>query len=556
MRTIIINILFSLQCMIVSGALFHHSAAAQSIPAIEKLTLFADRSYYIVGEQLLFSVIKATSGSDLDSLSKTVMVEIVSPDGIQRASGKYLFEGSMSTAALRIPDELLTGRYYIRAYTKYMRNVGPEAYAYFPIWIVNPTSNDIQAAEENESSTQTTAGIDTSMQYFDIVTDKFRYNERQMASLTLNPNSATQKVEHLSISVVPLMSFEAIGLTDPIDNNPPERITYLPETRGLSISGSVMTKKTEVIDRSSIVNLSIIGSGHDFMANKTDANGRFQFSLPDYTGKRDLFLCPENNENEELKILVDNDFCSLPLNLPATLIELSAAQQSMLLSMARNKQVQEIAPVFHHMKQADKKAFTEAFYGKPIQIIQLDEYVELPSLEEYFNELPTLVKVRRKQGKKYFKVQDKDSETLVFDPLVLVDWVAIDKPEKILALSPKNIDRIEVVNEPYIKGDMLYGGIVHIISKDGYFANIDLPSTGLFIDYQFLTPISQLSAPTEAHLPDARNTLYWNPSVEVSEKPVTFRFQTADSPGKYQVVLQGITKDRKRFVQTITFEVK
>ena len=531
-------------------------ASAQSFLPVEKLALFADRSYYIVGEKISFSVSKIATDIRTDSLSQVVLAEIISPEGTQRASGKYLFQGHTATGTLLIPEEVLTGRYYLRTYTKYMRNKGPQAYAYVPIWIINPKSAELLSIDKQSDSTLRLENMDSTRQYFKVSTDRIMYGIKQTVKVKLESKSNIDNLEQLCISVVPEPSFEAFHFTFPQDEKPLTTIAYLPETRGLSISGTVESNNKEQEDGATIINLSIIGPGHDFMANLTDANGRFQFSLPNYTGKRDLFLCPENKENQELKILVDNDFCSLPVSLPTAEFTLSESRKNMLLEMARNKQVQHIFTVYQTDTTENSTVYPEAFYGKPRQIIQLDEYVELPTLEEYFNELPTLVKVRKKQGKKYFKVLGDDAETMVFDPLVLIDWVAIDKPEKILALSPKNIDRIEVVNEPYIKGDMLYGGIVHIVSKDGYFANIDLPSTGLFIDYQFLTKESQLPSTTQTKLPDARNTLYWNPLVVVSGKTQTFQFQTADSPGRYQIVIQGMTKDLKRFAQTFSIEVK
>ena len=39
---------------------------------------------------------------------------------------------------IRIPRGLVTGRYYIRAYTNYMKNFGCEGFAYTPVTVINP----------------------------------------------------------------------------------------------------------------------------------------------------------------------------------------------------------------------------------------------------------------------------------------------------------------------------------------------------------------------------------------------------------------------------------
>ena len=73
----------------------------------------------------------------------------------------------------------------------------------------------------------------------------------------------------------------------------------------------------------------------------------------------------------------------------------------------------------------------------------------------------------------------------IYDPLVMIDWVAVSDNESILGTPTQSISRIELVNAPYIKGDMIYGGIISIISKKGDFAGIDLPRNGIFINYKF-----------------------------------------------------------------------
>ena len=185
----------------------------------------------------------------------------------------------------------------------------------------------------------------------------------------------------------------------------------------------------------------------------------------------------------------------------------------------------------------------QAFYGKPNEILYLDNYVQMPSLEDYFTELLNLAKVRIRQGKKYFKVLGPQTGLTDLDPLTLVDLVAIDNPAMVLAISPLNISRIEVVNQLYVKGDQTYGGIINIISRHGDFAGIDLPSSGVFLKYGFLADSIYFPGilNQKKHIPDTRNTLYWESKLEISKSSTTkISFATSDTPGKYLVILNGI----------------
>ena len=229
----------------------------------------------------------------------------------------------------------------------------------------------------------------------------------------------------------------------------------------------------------------------------------------------------------------------------------------MALKMALNEQINSNFQSSVLSDSLNKKSDRTVFYDKPTHIIYLDKYIQLPTLEECFNELPGLARVKQRKGEKYFYMLGSMDLTM-YDPLVLVDWVAVDEPSKILAVSPQNISRIEFVNEQYVKGGQTYGGIISIISKKGDFAGIDLPSTGIFIKYNFLSE-NQCQEMVPVNLPgnpDARNTLLWKPGISVQNgKSEKFVFTAPDTPGKYAVVLEGVTKSGESVSVTGVFEV-
>jgi len=297
----------------------------------------------------------------------------------------------------------------------------------------------------------------------------------------------------------------------------------------------------------------------DFMAMQTDSAGRFFFPLPAYTGYRDLFICTEKAAGPEIKILVDNDFCRSPVLLPSGKFDLSAQEREAAYRMAVNRQ---LGSYFHTDTVAQaipEPGDGRAFYGIPDDILYIDDYIELPTLEEYFNGLPTLVRVRKSKGEKYFKVLGTQAGLNNFEPLVLVDLVAVDDPAKILAVSPLNISRIEVVNQLYMKGDETFGGIISIISRHGDFAGIDLPESGIFINYGFLAGNSNAfsSVSPKGNYPDTRNTLYWDPDLRLNQnRSAGVSLTVSDLTERYLIVLKGISDEGERIVQTFPMEIR
>ena len=110
----------------------------------------------------------------------------------------------------------------------------------------------------------------------------------------------------------------------------------------------------------------------------------------------------------------------------------------------------------------------------------------------------------------------------------------------------------------YAKGDETFGGIINIISRHGDFAGIDLPSSGIFIRYAFLAEESQprASSSLPPSFPDTRNTLFWDPELELSgEGHAEVSFAVSDTPGRYIIVLSSVNLKGEVSRQTIPFEV-
>jgi hypothetical protein len=542
--------------LIVAVSPIAYGQPAFVLPEIESVHLSAARSLYISGENVQFSAYLTLEDHN-QWLSRILYVEIITSEGKSISSGKYPVQNSASYGTLRIPEDIVSGVYYLRAYTKYMRNAGPESYAYLAIKIVNPRNEEVMNGNGAEKFIlEPTANTDP---FISIGIEKDTFSLRREVRVTLAATTAlASEIKVLSISVVPSIASDEYRLPDYQGSRKVDSLLFYPETRGLSMTGELKDISNGKPVPGSRVNISIIGKGRDFMVQETDISGRFFFSLPAYTGTRDVFLCSGNTDSINARVLVDNDFCTMPVRLPGPVFGLSSEERSMAFNMALNCQISKGFSVDSIGQKEIAGAEERAFYGKPNDILRMDDYVQLPTLEEYFNELPGMVKIRKKNGKKYFKVIGKQQEMNFFDPLVMIDWVAVEDPQKILAAAPVNIARIEMINEPYVKGNIIYGGIVSIISKRGDFAGIDLPSSGIFIRFPFLSDldITDNQPSSLPNIPDTRNTAYWQPDLVLKAgEPYRYSFITSDTPGKYAIILKGLTSEGLPFRQVREFTV-
>ncbi len=548
--------------LIVCALFVANAQEGKLLQSEEKVVLFTDRSIYIVGEQIYFSADLLNSDSlNGKSASQIIYCELITPDGSKITGGKFLVYQYSATGSLDIPADLLTGTYYIRAYTKLMRNYGPESFGYNQIRIVNPGRPELAATTVGQKTPDHPARVDTLIIHdksLSVVTNSAHYSSRDTVNISVWVDADGKlKVRNLCLSVVPEAAKSSLAIIPETLGTHQNSNIYYTENHGLSLIGKLNFGASETPIKGKKVNLSIMGEGRDFISVRTDSSGRFFFALPSYYGSRDLFLCSEKLPSKDVKIWVDNDFCTTPYPLPAPTFILSDPERNAVYNMATNVQIQSQYASNAKPDSIVNRKEEQTFYGKPTSIIYLDQYIQLPTLEDYFNELPSQVKVRKHKGEPYFYVIGSRNVSF-YDPLVLIDWVAVDEPSKILAIAPQNVSRIEIVNETYIKGNQTYGGIISIIFQKGDFAGIDLPSTGIFINYRFLSEnrLPETQNPNKANSPDTRNTLLWQPEVVLKgDKKAGYSVLAPDTPGRYIVFLEGISADGEILSKTCTFEV-
>ncbi|WP_375444599.1 hypothetical protein [uncultured Fibrella sp.] len=104
----------------------------------EKLFVHTDRSFYIAGERLWFSLfcVDGTFHRPLD-VSKIAYLELLDKDQKAVVQTKVALDSSRGAGSIYLPTALLSGNYVVRAYTKWMKATGRDYLFEKPITIVN-----------------------------------------------------------------------------------------------------------------------------------------------------------------------------------------------------------------------------------------------------------------------------------------------------------------------------------------------------------------------------------------------------------------------------------
>ncbi len=492
---------------------------------LEKVHLFTDRTLYISGESLYFEAVLENAHDQ----SKTLYIELILPDGTSLLSEKQLIAQKRSSGQLQIPEDILSGVYYIKAYTKYMRNYGAKSFFYLPIKIVNPYSSEFLSGND--------APLFDSIKSNTFLAIDKKTNNSDAFHIVLDPKEWAA-FEEVFISVVPAYSFQQAHIITPKYSTTLNQ--FFPETRGLSLSGILVDSMSNQPLAFKDITLSIIDQ-KNFIPRLTDAKGRFYFALPDLTGNHDLFISTKKEDNVHPKILVDKDYDSERISLPNPTFRLSENERKTALDLAQSLQITQNYYTHNTINQLD--TFLIPFYGKANNVLHLDKYIALETLEEYFTELPGLISIKSQKKRKYFNISSPLRDMSIYNPLVLMDMVAVEDYDRILAVSPYGIEKVDIVPQPYVYGNFIYGGIISLRSRKGDFGGISLPKTGLFFNYDFYqakTELKKLNTINET--PDSRNTLFSKMRVVDQEEPLELEFKKGSSNKKYWLIVQGINK--------------
>lgn len=121
----------------------------------EKAYLHFDRPYYAAGETIWFKVYLTAGAFHIPStLSRTIYVELISPDGKLIIKQKLLSINGSAAGTITLPDSLSSGKFLIRSYTNWMKNSGEDYLFHRHIRIWN-----------DEAQTSTTVVADNTLDF-------------------------------------------------------------------------------------------------------------------------------------------------------------------------------------------------------------------------------------------------------------------------------------------------------------------------------------------------------------------------------------------------------
>lgn len=540
----------------------------------ENIVLNTDRDIYFAGEELLFSAEYFINQSRTNTLiSNVIYVELINcAEKNPVVQEKYEIIDFNSNGAIKIPKDIPSGNYVLRAYTQYQRNFGMFSFAYHFIIILNAENNTnaftIGATAESDLLVKQVNGDNISKTIPKTETTDIQIETDKNRFVTRDNVTAHISVKNNSITDLPVVSVAVIKfgtklenqnyihkdfLVEQMNNVQTPSMKYIPEIRSLTISGILLSKETQQPVSDKNIFLSVPFNYPQLHVSKSKENGSFIFTLNNIQGINDIFLCPENAEDDNYEILISNPFESEIPNFG----EIPAFVDSSAIELINEMYVNaQISQKFHSKPeekslQRERKSTFNIDNGKSTTL--LSDFVTLKNMEELFTEIVPTAKYRKNREQYSFAIFDSKGNIISENPLILLDKIPVFDAVKIMELDISLIEKVEVINRNYILGENTFNGVIMLTTKTKNFAGIEFPKSSVFIEYPTIQKSDDIdfsagkNLPKDKRIPDFRTTLYWNPNVKMLQNGNEITFQTSDSKGIYDIIIKGFSTDGKPF---------
>lgn len=558
--------------------------------------LHLDRNICLAGETVWFKAWCFLNGELKRELSKVLYVEIFDETGKAIVQKKYLLEGNKTTGAIRIPEDAPSKYYFLKAYTRYMRNFSPGAFHYQQIIIANPfienASISAGYSEPGENPKQTPQVADaghTAANQIEIQLSRQEYQPRQPIRFRISNQSSVDAELSVAVRLKGLGHqpapevlrqnewFRAACQEDPfcsgrpISASSPSReqdkgqglqtgeLQWLPETRGLTISGFIKNSQDDrVADAQAIV--AVLQKSPMLHMGLTDDEGAFTIGLQNLQGQNKVFVGTPDAKHQ---VLIRNDFDTALPEITAVPLQFDTALHNLLTALNLHQQLVRAYPAHKRepVYQASAINVPPTNLLGPDRRIALSNFIEVGTMEEVFREIAAGVTLRKNEGKQGLRIFNDIQQKWYDNPLVLLDNVPVFDIEALLKIDPGQVEAIELFDSEYILGNYTIGGIVSILTKTGDFADYQWGGQVAFTNFAAFTasrPFERVVHQGESHHPDFRPVLYWQPGLQLDQDKASTEITilAPDRPGIYEVSAKGFSPSGEAYQGYITFEVK
>ncbi|HET6226386.1 MAG TPA: hypothetical protein VFF27_08915 [Bacteroidia bacterium] len=518
----------------------------------EKVVLTTDRTLYFAGEQILLKV-NCILPESKDSLSRVAYVELLDKRSKPILQKKLLVVSGAASTVISIPEEVITGNYYLRGYTQYMRNFDANTLYTTELTVINP---ELPAKEAIQTVIDSTRSFNKGKEIVTVSTADSSFLPNSLITLELKGKDNT----NVSVSVVKKGSYDplTVGIQNYFQSGASvksvNKLNWYPEIRAVSISGKVLDKSNGQPLRNIFVYASTIDSAKQFHVVRTNEDGLFIFSLTNLHENHVVYICAEFDAT----ILVNADFAEKLPPVNYRTVKMDSAKRVLMNEMYENAQVSDI----YREERVPSKTYADTVpdpFKSTTEKLFLKDYVPLPLFSDYFKEIIPYTRIKSRKEGPQIQLVDRRSKEFFEHPLILIDNIPFHDHGALLSIPPSKINSVDVIASKYVFGKEILNGVVIVKTKEGNLGGLPLPNDVVSVDYITYDPMMSLPPEKENNYtiskPGLKNTLYWNEEVMLKDGHQTIQFYSSNYLSDYDVVIRGVDEEGEEFTQIKTITI-
>jgi len=345
----------------------------------------------------------------------------------------------------------------------------------------------------------------------------------------------------------------------------PAAFDYVPELYGPLVQARLTRPGTNAPRQGVLAYLSSPSRITRLSASQSNAQGLVQFEPAQFEGPHEVIVQTDPAQDSTCRITLLEAYSTKYRAGALPAFGLSSRFQADYVKRHFQAQVQNVYSGKYRNLFARERVDSTAFFGPPDELYMLDKYTRFKVMEEVLREYVPGVLVRIRKDGFHLLVVDRVNKTVLQEnPMVLLDGTPVFNVNKIMAMNPLKIQKLEVIDGRYFHGQAIYNGIVSFTTYKGDLEGFPLDAHALVQEYEgvqrqreFYAPRYDTPQAQQSRLPDLRNLLYWNPSVRTTGgQPQTLDFYTGDQTGRYLVVVQGLAANGLAGSTSTVLEVK
>jgi hypothetical protein len=342
-------------------------------------------------------------------------------------------------------------------------------------------------------------------------------------------------------------------------------LEFSPELNGHFVQGRLVNNNTGAAAAGINVYFSIPSARTQFRVTTSNADGKVKFEMPGFYGSQEIILQTNPAEDSSSHVEMISPFSNQFSGNLLPILPLPPGNSATLLDQSIDEQVQHIYKGTQLNQFTMQAVDTNSFYVEPDEKYLLDDYTRFQTMEEVLREYVRSVSVSRKQDKFQLHLEDKAQREFFGEgPLILIDGVPFFDADELFHQDPMRIKRLDLMNREYSLGYQNFKGIINLTTYQGDLNGIQMNSHATVLDYpgipeqrEFFSPVYETEDQINSPLPDFRTLLYWAPDIQSGDQGTKLiHFYSSDLPGRYAVVIMGLTETGIPGSQVFYFSVK